>query len=79
MNRLDEIAMRHDIEYGRARSHDDIQKADRKFMRKAYNEGFAGKAAAAAIGLKYGAEKVFGNIYGLNDELNDEYVAWATK
>lgn len=72
---VDESARQHDIAYDKAKSPEDIHKADRQFLTEAGNyvaEGIAGKGSisqtlggivtGAGIGIKHLAEKATGNI-----------------
>lgn len=72
---VDESARQHDIAYDKAKTAEDIHKADRQFLTEAGNyvaEGIAGKGSisqtlggivtGAGIGIKHLAEKATGNI-----------------
>lgn len=64
---LDNVALQHDIAYRDAKSYKDVAAADVKFMKESWPlDHGVGALSAAAIGLKYSAEQLYGPIYPSN-------------
>lgn len=73
INKLDEIAMRHDMAYEEARNRADILKADDDFIKETGNISMFNTPMASVANIvmrtKRGIESTFGQMYPLNSTL----------
>lgn len=67
LSKADGVARVHDISYNKAISQQDVREADRRAIKSFWGtKSVQGKIGAVGLGLKYGAESIFGVKYPAN-------------